>query len=77
MPLTDDTIGQVAQRQGATYAGRSHLIDSVVADAVVTACGRRMRQTTRYSGELAIASMPAFGPTCRTCKRLYGQRSES
>ena len=47
------TIGNWVRRA----TGRWHLVESVIADAAITRCGRRMEPTVARGGELEVAEV--------------------
>ena len=56
------TIGSWVRRRG-----KWHLVESVVADAAITRCGRRM-EPTASRGELEVAVLPSgLDEYCRRC----------
>ncbi len=66
------TIGEWAKRANARPEGKWHLIESIIADSVITRCGRRMASTSAH-GSLDISPVEpltrAIGQPqlCRTC----------
>lgn len=60
--------------------GARHLVDSVVADRIVTACGRELSQLTRRGAlnyfELRLADGQREGE-CEACGRLADARAEA
>jgi hypothetical protein len=68
-PLTDELVGEWLYRPGPTRMGTgsstAHYADSIVANAMFTACGKRMER--EVSG-MALAS--GGGIRCQVCNRL-------
>ena len=65
------TIGNWVKRG----SGRWHLVESVIADAAITRCGRRMEPTTPRGGALEVSEVEpltrAIGQP-QNCKRCAG-----
>lgn len=77
--FTDESIGTWAVRVGM---GRAHLIDSIVAFAIVTACGKRMAGDL-HGRKLVQVEKPnlrrpyADPNRCDTCIELALRRAAS
>jgi hypothetical protein len=72
-PLTDELVGSWLYRQGPTRMGTgaslAHYADSIVANSMFTACGKRME---REVGGMALVS--GGGARCQACNRLRGPK---
>lgn len=77
--MDDDVTGQWAVRtivrsekrlrvDAARIVGRWHLVQSTIADRIVTKCGKEMKRSNGAKGRMAFRSDPgAGGRLCRTC----------
>ncbi len=61
-----ERIGTWVKREKRHYW---HLVESLVANDAVTACGRRLTDEANSRGELVYSDAPAIGWECKGCQR--------